>query len=35
MICAEVENADGIMRPGLEATMTIDLRSIDKREAAR
>lgn len=35
LITAEVENADGIMRAGLEATMTIDLRSADKREAAR
>ena len=35
LISAEVENVDGIMRAGLDATMTIDLRSTDKREAAR
>jgi len=35
LITAEVENAEGIMRAGLEATMTIDLRSTDKREVAR
>ncbi len=33
-VWAEVENADNIMRAGLEATMTIDLLGTDKRKAA-